>query len=269
MENHNWSSISGSSSAPYINNTLLPQASYALNYQNPAGIHPSEGNYLWLEAGTNFGILNDNLPSVNHQSTQQHLVTLLQTSGISWKSYQEGIGSNTCPLTNSGLYAPKHNPMVFFDDVTNGLNASSANCIAHVRPFSELATDLQANQAARYNFITPNLCNDMHNSSGCATSDAVRNGDNWLAANVPQILNSAAYRNGGLILITWDESVGGDVPIGMIALSPQAKGHGYTNRIAYTHSSTLRTVQEIFGVMPLLGDAANATNLADLFTSFP
>ena len=38
--------------------------------------------------------------------------------------------------------------------------------------------------------------------------------------------------------------------------------------IAYTHSSTLRTLQEIFGVQPFLGDAANATDLSDLFSDF-
>ena len=53
------------------------------------------------------------------------------------------------------------------------------------------------------------------------------------------------------------------------AISPKAKGRGYTNTIAYTHSSTLRTLQEIFGVTPLLGGAAGATDLRDLFTSFP
>ncbi len=269
MENHNWSSISGSSSAPYINGTLLPQASYALNYQNVPGLHPSLPNYLWLEAGTNFGITADGVPSTFHQSTSQHLVTLLQNSGISWKAYQEAIGGTTCPLTASGLYAPKHLPMVFFDDVTNTNNANSANCVSHIRPYGELATDLSNNAAPRYAFITPNLCDDMHNSTGCATTDAVKNGDNWLAANVPAILNSAAFHNNGLLLITWDESEGSNVPIGLIALSPKAKGHGYTNSILYSHSSTLRSIEEIFGVQPMLGDAANATDLSDLFTSFP
>ena len=268
MENHNWSSIAGSSSAPYINNTLLPMASSALNYQNPPGNHPSEPNYLWLEAGTNFGVTDDSAPSVNHQSSAQHLVTLLQNSGISWRSYQEGISGTSCPLTASGLYAPKHDPMVFFDDVTNTLNASSANCISHVRPFTQLATDLQNNTAARYNFITPNLCNDMHGATGCP-SDLIATGDTWLSQQVPAIMSSAAYQNGGAIFITWDESEGGDVPIGMIVVSSRAKGNGYTNSIPYTHSSTLRTLQEIFAVQPFLGDAANATDLSDLFTSFP
>ena len=268
MENHNWSSIKGSASAPYINNTLLAQGAHAENYVNVPGIHPSEPNYLWLEAGTNFGVLNDSAPSVNHQSTTQHLSTLLQNSGIAWRSYQEGISGTVCPLVTTGLYAPKHNPMVFFDDVTNTNSASSANCIAHVRPYSQLTTDLSSGQQARYNFITPDLCNDMHNASGCATSDSVKNGDNWLAQNVPAILNSAAYRNGGALFITWDESEQGDHPIGMIVMSPKAKA-GYSNNIAYSHSSTLRTFEEIFGVRPMLGDAANATDLSDLFTSFP
>jgi hypothetical protein len=80
---------------------------------------------------------------------------------------------------------------------------------------------------------------------------------------------SAAYKNGGAIFITWDESEGAEVPIGMIVLSPHAKGGGYSNAIHYTHSSTLRTMQEIFGVKPFLGDAANATDLSDLFRTFP
>jgi phosphatidylinositol-3-phosphatase len=62
MENNNWSSIKGNASAPYINTTLLPIASHAEQYYNPPGVHPSLPNYLWLEAGTNFGILDDNSP---------------------------------------------------------------------------------------------------------------------------------------------------------------------------------------------------------------
>ena len=158
--------------------------------------------------------------------------------------------------------------MVFFDDVTNSNNSASANCIAHVRPYTQLATDLQSNQAARYNFITPDLCDDMHNSTGCASSDSVKNGDTWLSQNVPAILSSAAYRNGGALFITWDESEQGDHPIGMIVMSPKIKP-GYSNSLAYSHSSTLRTFEEIFSVTPMLGDAANATDLSDLFSSFP
>jgi len=190
--------IAGSSSAPYINNTLLPMASHAELYFNPPLVHPSLPNYLWLEAGINFGVFNDDPPSANHQSTTQHLVTLLQKSGISWKTYQENIGGADCPLVSNGLYAVKHNPFVYFDDVTDNGNPNSANCISHVRPFGELATDLANNTVAQYNFITPNLCNDMHDS--CAPlNDPIRQGDTWLSQNLPAILDSAAYRSGGAV----------------------------------------------------------------------
>ncbi len=80
-------------------------------------------------------------------------------------------------------YAAKHNPMVFFDDVTDGGQLSSVRCIAHERPYSELATDLQRNAVARYNFITPDLCHDMHNTFGCPTLDSVKRGN--LRGNAP------------------------------------------------------------------------------------
>lgn len=268
MENHNWSQIKGSNSAPFINNTLLPMASHAEQYFNSPGIHPSLPNYLWLEAGTNFGILDDNAPSVNSQSTTQHLVSLLQQKGITWKTYQEDVSGSDCPLMSSGKYAAKHNPFVYFDDVTNSQDPSSANCIAHVRPFAELAHDLTNDNVAQYNFITPNLCNDMHDSCQ-PLQDPVEQGDMWLANNLPMILTSSSYQNGGAVLVTWDEAGTGDGPIGMIVLSPLAKGKGYENSIYYNHGSTLRTLQEIFGVTPLLNDAANQTDLSDLFSVFP
>src|SRR5205823_2162283 len=181
MENHDWSSIKNSPSAPYINNTLLAIASHATQYYNPPGLHPSLPNYLWLEAGTNFGILDDAEPSTNHQSSTAHLVTLLDAAGVSWRAYQEGTGGIVCPLIDQGDYVVHHDPFVYFDDVTQRNNPRAPRCLQHVRPYSELEAD----------------------------------------------------------------------------------------PIHHTHGTTLRTVEELFGVTPLLGDAANATDLSDLFVSFP
>src|SRR5438132_6306975 len=127
MENTDWSSIKGSSSAPYINGTLLPRAAHAEQYYNPPNMHPSLPNYLWLEAGTNFGILADNDPSQSSQSTTSHLVDMLENSTIpiSWKTYQEDEGSgawdgSSCPSGNPGNhYDVNHNPFVYFDDITS------------------------------------------------------------------------------------------------------------------------------------------------------
>ena len=279
MENHNWTgdspiNIKANPAAPYINYTLLPMASYANNYNNPPGYHPSLPNYLWMEAGTNFGIHDDGSPYQHHQSNRDHLVKLLENAGISWRAYDEDISGSTCPLTSSGpkdpngnlLYAPRHNPFVYFDDQTGTLNSRSVTCIDHIRPYSQLATDLSRNTVARYNFITPNLCDDMHDS--CA-GDPITHGDEWLKKNVPAILNSTSYRSGGALFIVWDEAAKGDGPIPLILLSPFAKGNHYSNSLYYTHSSLLRTLQEIFGVYPLIRDAANRRDLGDLFHVFP
>jgi phosphatidylinositol-3-phosphatase len=269
MENHDWGEIVGSESAPYINNALLPLASYTDQYLNPPHLHPSLPNYLWLEAGDNFGIFNDANPDVNHQSTTDHLVSYLEAAGVSWKTYQEGITGNDCPLVARGLYAPRHNPFIYFDDTTDGLDSQSPHCIASVRPYDELAADLVLGNVAQYVFITPDNCHDMHDSLGCETPDPILNGDLWLAREVPNILASNAYNHGALF-ITWDEGTElSDGPIGMIVLSPLAIGGGYHNAVPYTHSSFLRTAQEVFNVGPLLRDAANATSLSDLFATYP
>ena len=266
MENTNWSQIKGSSSAPYINSLLThAQASYAKAYYNPPGNHPSEPNYIWIEGGSNFGIRTDNDPTntANQIWGQDHLVKQLGTKGVSWKTYQENITGTTCPLSSSGKYAAKHNPFIFFDDVSNGFQTTSAFCIAHVRPFGELTSDLANGTAPRYAFITPNLCNDMHDS--CApTNNKIKQGDNWLKTLVPMLLGSSAYQNNGAVIITWDEGSGSDGPIGFIVLSPKAKGNGYSNSIRYTHGSLLGSLEEIHGV-PLLNDAASQTDLSDLF----
>jgi len=134
-------------------------------YKNPAGIHPSLPNYLWLEAGDNLGVTADGDPSSYHQSTTEHLVTQLESAGKTWKSYVEDIDGLSCPLTGSGEFVPRHVPALYFDDVTNTNSMAATRCKTHVRPYTELASDLAAGTTADYNFITPNLCNDAHGSN--------------------------------------------------------------------------------------------------------
>ena len=186
-------------------------ASHAEQYFNPPGIHPSLPNYLWLEAGTNFGVLDDNAPSSHHFSTTQHLVTLLQNKA----SFMEDLPGKYLRYHLSAhqqrALRSEAQSFGYFDDVTNTLNPNSAECINHVRPFTEFASDLANNNVATYNFITPNLCDDMHDSCK-PTRNPVKQGDTWLSQNIPAILNSAAYKAGGAIFITWDEAATGDGP---------------------------------------------------------
>jgi phosphatidylinositol-3-phosphatase len=277
LENHNWigtGGISGSPDAPYINKTLVPMAAVANNYFNPPGNHPSLPNYLWMEAGQNFGIHDDGLPSQNHQGTHSHLSELLQNAGIPWRAYEESITGTDCPLQPEGSkdssgtqsYQPKHFPQVYFDDMTSNRNPKSTYCIQHARPLTSLATDISKNTLARYNFITPNMCHDGHDTCG---GNEIAHIDAWLKSTLPLIMNSAQYKAGHVnIFIVGDEAQNGDGPITFIALGHGVK-KGYTNEIRYTHSSLLRTLEEIFNVRPFLGGAAHSNDLKDLFSVFP
>jgi len=292
MENHNWTGnnagaafgdpdIKGSLLAPYANGQLLDTSAHAERYFNPPGNHPSQPNYLWLEAGTNFGVLADTQPGQPQLNTHLHLVRLLEDAGISWTAYAEpDFGSpvfDNCPLDFSN-FDVEHLAFVYFNDVNHGLNPQSAECIKHVRPYYQLATDLADHTSAQYNFIVPNVCHDGHEGvSPCDALESKNNtlrGDTWLKQNVPLILQSDEYKQGGALFIIWDEAEDSgafsDGPIGMFLLSPFAKGGGttaYSNSIHYDHSSTLKTLQEIFQVGPLLGAAADpkTNDLSDLF----
>jgi len=358
LENHNWTQpanqftgsiqqIFQNQNAPFINSLvdgsayavingqqvhISEQVSYATNYRSvlatPTGnnphIHPSEPNYLWAEAGTNFNVLNDNDPFATNgptnQNTDEHLVTLLTKAGHTWRSYQEDIDlvknaagqlTNdvrpvedwTVPLKSiSGTFAPgsfnafngsnqynyaaKHNPMVFFTDANGGNDTTSANPLSsQYAPLQQLFTDLAADSVAEYNWITPNQFNDMHTTLSAGykglTGDAARikQGDDFLEQIIPAIMASNAYKNHGAIILWFDESesdgVAGDNPddfthsIMEIVISPRAhdnvNGLPYASDVFYTHSSDLRTIQEIFRAGPLLRDAANANDLSDLF----
>ena len=360
MENHNWTQpanrftgniqqIYQNPNAPFVNSLVngsafavidghvthvSDQVAYATAYHSvlatPTGsnphIHPSEPNYIWAEAGTNFGVLNDNDPYASNgptnQNTSQHLTSLLMQAGKTWKSYQEDVDLTrnaagqltnvplsqnqwTVPLkslsgvfasgyvnqyngSNQYNYAAKHNPMVFFTDTNGGNDTTPANALsARYAPLQQLMTDLENDTVADYNWITPNQFNDMHTTLAGGykglTGDAARikQGDDFLSQIVPVIMSSEAYKKHGVIVIWWDESesdgVAGDNPddfnhtIGEIVISPRAhrnvNGLPFASPLNYTHSSDLRTMQQIFHVGPFLGDGANANdnNLSDLF----
>jgi phosphatidylinositol-3-phosphatase len=292
LENHNWTGDDAGASfgdpdikdnplAPYINGTLAKISAHAEQYYNPPGNHPSQPNYLWLQAGTNFGVLADTQPGQPQLFTLKHLTRLLEDAGITWKNYAEpDFGSpvfDVCPLTFTYLDV-EHLATVYFNDVNDALNPESKECIDHVVPYYQLSTDLATNKTAQYNLINPNLCHQGH--EGISPCDAQEPADNtaradaWLSQNVPMILQSQAYKDNGLLIIAWDEAEDSgpfsDGPIPFFILSPLAKGGGvkaYSNSIHYDHSSTLKTIEEIFGVGPLLGAAANpkTNDLSDFF----
>ena len=270
MENENIGQIYGNSSqAPYINGTLMPQFAHATAFSDelPADL-PSEPHYVWLEAGTNafadHTFTTDDAPSAgNSTASTAHLTTQLTAAGVGWTAYEEGIdtASGGCPIAGSGFYAPKHDPFVFFLDVAGSPPSATAGpCAAHVKDLSALAGDLATGSLAPYVFITPDLCHDMHGADGCPDSDLVQSGDTWLNETMPSIL-AFASAHAAIVFLVWDEGdATGHMPF--LALGPAAKP-GYAGAAAYSHSSVLKTVEEILGV-PILPTVTAANDLGDL-----
>jgi hypothetical protein len=274
MENHDAGEIIGNTaSAPYINNVLLPAYAHATNFVDELPISvPSEPHYVWMEAGTNSFVdhtfTNDQDPSAaNSTSSTQHLSTQIRATGgrVDWRAYQEHmqrLKTGTCPVNSHGLYAAKHDPFVFFKDVAgNPPSPSESYCASHHKPYSALARDLAAGSVATYNFITPDLCNDMHGARACAGQDYVRLGDDWLKAELPALIDYANAHD-GVIFLTWDE--GEQTPqMPFLAIGPHVKP-GYAGNVRYTHGSMLKSVEEILQ-LPVLPTVQGENDLADLF----
>jgi hypothetical protein len=265
--------------APYINGTLMPIAARASNFNDPFQDQdvPSEPHYIWMEAGTNtfddhtFTTDRDALKSKkgkNSTDSKNHLVAQMN-SAVAWMSYQEGITAGRCPIVSFDLYAAKHNPFVFFEDVSgNPPSKTNQFCIDHHKPYSAFAADLAANTIAKYVFITPNLCNDMHGDKKCPKGvHRITAGDNWLKAELPRIIDWVT-QNAGVIFVVWDEGRA-TKKLPFLAIGPGVKAN-HVSAVAFNHGSLVRSVEEIFN-LPILPKVSQNNNFADLFKpgSFP
>ena len=271
LENHGASDIYGNTThAPYINNTLLPMAGRASNFIDKLPTLPSEPHYVWMEAGTNAfsdrTFTNDNNPSsTNSTASTAHLSTQLTTAGVSWLSYQEGLNSTsgTCPIATSGNYAPKHDPFIFFRDVSGATpSKTNAFCVAHHKPLTALATDLANDTVAAYNFITPDQCHDMHSNSCAGSADPIKQGDTWLSTNVPAIITYVNAHQ-GVLFIMWDEPVGSTGTIPMIVVGPHVKPN-FASATQYTHGSLVKSVEQILA-LPTLATVTSDNTFSAFF----
>jgi phospholipase C len=257
MENEEYSSVIGSSSAPYENN-LANQYALAGNYYGV--FHPSLPNYLAMTTGSTLGTSTDCLPAQCSFSVSA-ITNLIDSHGLSWKAYEESMPI-ACDQTESpdGLYDVNHDPFVYIDGITgnSGSGGTSSYCNSHVVNYQNFANDLASGNLPSFSFITPNINDDGHNTN-------VAYADNWLANNVPQILNSASFASTALFIV-YDEGVtnlNGGGHVYSILVSPFAK-NGYTSNVQYSHYSLLATVERIFGLGNLGRNDASASPMSDL-----
>lgn len=228
-----------------------------------ANIHPSLPNYLMMTSGSGQGIGDDGPPSSHSIDGVDNLAAQLDAAGITWRAYMEGMG-DPCRMTDNGDYAVKHNPFLYYTSLTS----DTARCSEHVVDFdANFAADLAANDH-QFMWITPNLCNDMHN---CPTTTS----DAWLARVIPQIMASPGYREGGAIFLLWDE---GDADatyawsyvfhrpqnVPFVLISDNLVSSGFISPTTYGHDSYLATIEDAFG-LPRMPTTVGSTPMADFF----
>jgi len=236
-ENHSFSSIIGSSSAPFIN-SLAQQG--ALFTQSFGVEHPSQPNYLDLFSGSNQGITDDSCP---HTLSTVNLASELAAAGLTFTGFSEDLPSAGSTVCTSGAYARKHAPWVNFTNVPTSAN----------QPFTSFPTDFTT--LPTVSIIDPNLNNDMHDGT-------IAQGDTWLQQHMSGYIQFAQTHN-GLLIVTWDEddSLGGN-QIPTIFVGPMVKQGQFTETI--NHFNVLRTLEDLYGLTHA-GSAATATTISDVW----
>ena len=260
MENHDYAEIVGSPNAPYIN-SLIASYGLATNYMD-SGVHPSLPNYLTMISGApQYAGGTDLLPQASpFPVAHDNLGTQLEAAKIPWRSYQESAGT-ACKLTTASPYAPKHDPFLYFTDMQ-----APTLCAARNVDYGSFAADLAAGTYS-FMWITPNLTDDGHDPQSAPVT-GTKNSDAWAATEIPKIMASNAYKNGGVIFLTWDEAEGrlthskDQVP--MIVISTKIKSAGFTSSKAYSHKSYLATVEDLLG-LPRLATVTSEPTMTEFF----
>jgi hypothetical protein len=247
FENHEASSIAGSSDAPTFN-ALARRYGRLTNYTAVA--HPSLPNYLALVSGSTQGISSDCTDCV---VDARSLADTLEAAGKTWKTYAEDLPYPGFTGGSDGRYAKKHDPFLYFRDV-----ADSPARRNRVVPFPQLGRDLAAHRLPDFSLVIPNLCNDMHDCS-------VATGDAWLKAHVVPLLHSPELR-GGVVFVVFDEGTsdtGGGGRIEALALGPTVR-RGSRFAKATSHYGLLRTIEDAWG-LPRLGYSRKGTPVGGIW----
>jgi hypothetical protein len=325
--------------APYLNNTLVPQGELLTRYYGTG--HNSADNYIAMVAGQPptpaakndcpdplKPLSADAQPPYNiaksdgcdYPANFRTIADQLTQQGFTWKGYNQGIPAPCSLLKNSSApgthYARKHNPFVFFRSLRD-----SGQCQANDVGLDGLETDLQSESTTpNLAYIVPDECDDAHtdctspfHASPLANpvlgdQYALQQGDAFVQKWAPKIIASPAFKKDGLLIVTFDESVGdstaccGEQPgpadpapggyaqgipgpaapggglTGTVLVSPfispgaSAPTGRHLNTTEYNHYSLLRSLEDLFGISEHLGYAAPAGLVpfgADVFDRVP
>jgi hypothetical protein len=300
LENENYETTWGAQSpARYLNATLVPKGKLLTQYYGIG--HVSLDNYIaeisgqapnaetqadcvhFLEfAATGVGAYGQELgKGCVYPTSVKTIADQLTSAGKTWRSYQEDMGTpcrhpaigavdDTVAARPGDMYATRHNPFVYFHSIID-----TPACAQNVIDFDHLATDVKSVATTpNLSFITPNLCHDGHDAP-CVDNEpgGLISADRFLAAVVPKILASPAYKADGMLVITVDEAAitsteacchtppspnaaqpglggPGGGRIGTLVVSSRVKA-GTTDATPYNHYALLCSMEDMFGLKHL------------------
>jgi hypothetical protein len=244
FENKESSSVLGNRAAPNFN-------AYARRYAKVTGYYgvtrPSLPNYLALVSGSTQGITTDCTDCIVDATS---LADTIEASGRTWKTYLEGLPAPGYLGAGSGLYAKKHNPFAYFQNIA-GDPARRRRLV----PLSQLVADVRANALPNFSLVVPDLCHSMHDCS-------VSTGDAWLRSQVGRFLQLPKT----VVFVLFDEG------------SSKIRGGGHTAALALgttvrpgsrftgvtSHYGVLRTIEQAWG-LPRLGRSAHVAPITGIW----
>jgi phosphatidylinositol-3-phosphatase len=307
------------SPAPYLAHTLPSQGVLLRNYYGIG--HMSLDNYIALVSGqapneetqldcVTFSELRLSSPRLDahgqalgtgcvYPPMVRMIGDQIEAAGLRWRAYMEDLGNDparegrgcahpaigapdpteTAPASVRDQYVAWHNPFYYFHSLID----DPARCTAHVANLDRLRADLaDADSTPNYVFISPNVCHDGHDATCLdGTPGGLAAVDAFLRRWIPRITSSPAFKNDGLLIVTFDEADGplredstaccGERPlpgqprqpggvgpgggrVGAVMLSPFIRP-GTVSSQPYNHYALLRSVEDVFG-LPHLGYAA-------------
>jgi phosphatidylinositol-3-phosphatase len=305
LENKDYEKTFGpDSQAPYLARTLAAKGALLTNYYGIG--HASLDNYIAMISGqapnpvtqSDCQLFTDFVGTAGGPDGQalgagcvyppavETVADQLEAKKLAWKGYMEDMGDdatreaatcahpaigardNTQGATAADQYATRHNPFVYFHSVID----DQAGCDARVVNLDALPGDLtKAGRTPAFSFITPDLCSDGHDST-CAAPEqkgGYEGIDGFLKQWVPQILKAPAFREDGLLIVTFDEAeddstaccdepTGPNTPspgaggpgggrVGAILIGPSVKP-GTVSEAPINHYGYLRSIEDFFGL---------------------
>ena len=203
------------------------------------------------------------------------LADQVASAGKTWKGYIEDMGSQPCIHPNSDAvdnvvlpfagaqYATRHNPFIYFHSLLD-----LGGCASNDVTLTKLTKDLgKASTTPTLSYLAPRACDDAGTTSCPDGKPAgVAGEDAFLKTWVPKILASPAYKQDGLLVITFaiagaPTTTGGGAPTGTLLLSRYA-ARGKTVSASYDPYSVLASIESLFGFDRLVHARGAATFLS-------